>query len=513
MANFSPYANFGYAALIKEATAGTALTPTTWFGILSESIVPDFKIQPVQTIAGERQRNVRSVPSMIEMEGDLEFYIEPKTIGHFLRSLFGAPTTATLTASVAFRHVFNVGDTPLTYTIDIQPADAPWVHRFYGCQISKLAIEPADNLLKCTATIMPRKAFVSARVTTAASSGTTLLVDQTSGLVAGDTIIVIDKADGFTTIKELAITSVDSETQLTTATIDVQLDVDDMVVIKRATATYSQDLEITYLGGTALYTGDDIDNTTAENVEEFSIEFNNETEAKFFAGITQSARYAGDVLNKGYFAEGKISKFYDSQSKLDKAINNEKIAMRFLLQGETAIEANAATKARSVYGTGTGFYVECATAGKAGNDYNVTIVIAADDNLAASLSGKNILISLANTTASKNTGTLIAAAVNALTNIDAAAVSTGAEQFTAAIANENLGLYGATAVVGRDASEKPYLQIDFADTRIGSFFPSASEDDILMQEMPFTSYIDSVSGAQKKNWSARLFLVNSVSSY
>jgi len=68
----------------------------------------------------------------------------------------------------------------------------------------------------------------------------------------------------------------------------------------------------------------------------------------------------------------------------------------------------------------------------------VTLVIASNDTLAASISGNNVTVSLANTTASKNTGTLIAAAINALATVDAAAVSTGAQQFTTAIDSQNL---------------------------------------------------------------------------
>jgi hypothetical protein len=203
MPNFSPYASFGYLALKKEATAGTPVIPDVFVGFRSENIVPSFNIQPVQTIAGERERNVRSVPGQIEISGDVEFYVEPKTIGHFLRSLFGAPTTQTLSASNAYRHIFEVTDTPKTYTIDIQPADAPWVHRFFGVQESKIVLTQEDNIIKCTASLMPRKAFISSRVTTEATSGTTLALDQTSGLVAGDVLYIVDKDDGFTLIKEL----------------------------------------------------------------------------------------------------------------------------------------------------------------------------------------------------------------------------------------------------------------------------------------------------------------------
>lgn len=515
MPNFSPYANFGYLALIKEATAGTPVTPTNFVGLLNEAIVPSFNLKSLQTIAGDRERNVRSVPDKIEISGDLEFFVESKEIGHFLRGLFGAPTTQTLTAATAFRHAFEVTNSPKTYTIDIQPADAPWVHRFYGVQITKVGFMAQDNIIKCSASVMPRKTFVSSRITTAANSGTTVNMDQTAGLLAGDSILIIQKEDGYTTVQERVIDSVTSDTELeVTVALDAQIDVYDIVVIKRQTASYDQALEFTWLGGTEIATGDDIDNTAAEDFEDFEINFMNETEQRWFGGKTEAARLPGDVITKGYTGEGKVGKFYDSESKLDKARKNEKLGLRYCFQGETALEANSAVKASSTWGsTANGFKVEASTAGKAGNDINVTLVIADDDNLAASKDGNNITVALANTTASKNTGTLIAAAIDALSGVDGTAEGTGAEQFTAAEANANLGFKSSgTNVVGRDASEKPYLQIDLADVRINAFFPSASEDSILQQDIPFTVYKDSI-GTIKKDWSTRIFLVNDVSSY
>lgn len=515
MPNFSPYANFGYLALKKESVAGTPVTPDTFVGILSESVVPNFNIVPVQTIAGERERNVRSVPGQIEISGDVEFYVEPKAIGHFLRALFGAPTSQTLVAATSFRHVFEVSNTPKTYTVDIQPADAPWVHRFFGVQISKISFAQQNNIIKCTASLMPRKAFVNSRVLTAVAAGTTLDLDQTSGLVAGDSILIIQKEDGYTTVQERIIDSITDDTSLeVTVAFNAQVDVDDIVVIKRQTTDYDQDLEFAWLGGTEIATGDDVDNTTAEDFENFNVDFMNETEQRWFGGKEETARYPGDVLTKGYVVEGNISKFYDSESKLDKARKNDKLGLRFLFQGEDAISANAVVKASSIWGaTANGFKVEASVGGKAGNDLNVTLVINDTDDLAASKSGNNILVELANTTAAKNTGTLIAAAIDALADVDGTAEGTGAEQFTAAEANANLGFKSSgTNVVGRDASEKPYLQVDLADVRLNAFFPNASEDDILQQEMPFTGYKDSI-GNQKKDWSTRIFLVNDVSAY
>lgn len=283
MSNFSPYSNYGYVSIIPETTAGIPLAPTNFLRLISESLETSFGTTNVMEIAGSRERNIRSVPNQIEVGGDIEFYVESKMIGHFLRGIFGAPTTQTLTASTAFRHVFTVTDTPRTYTIDIKPADAPWEHRYFGCQITALAIEPDDNKIKCTATIAPRKAFISARVTTAVSSGTALAVDQTAGLTTSDTILVLNKADGYTTKATLTISSVVSDTALTVSTIGVSLVVGDIIVIKKAsTVSYNQDNVFTFLGGTDIRSGADIDNTSSVNQESFSLEYQNEVESKWF---------------------------------------------------------------------------------------------------------------------------------------------------------------------------------------------------------------------------------------
>lgn len=140
-------------------------------------------------------------------------------------------------------------DTPKTFTVDIKPADAPWVHRYFGVQITAIAIEPDDNKIKCTVTLAPRKAFIVSRVTTAVSSGTALAVDQTAGLTTADSILILNKADGFTTKATLTISAIPSDTSLTVSTIGVSIAVDDLVVIKKAsTVTYNQDNVFTWLG-------------------------------------------------------------------------------------------------------------------------------------------------------------------------------------------------------------------------------------------------------------------------
>jgi len=256
MSNFSPYANYGYLSLIKETTAGTAVTPTNFLRLINAGIETNFGTVDVQEIAGTRERQIRSVASKIEVGGDVEFYVESKMIGHFFRGLYGAPTTQTITANKSYRHVFTVTDTPQTYTIDIKPADAPWTHRYYGVMITALKFEQDDNRIKCTATLAPRKAFINARVTTAVGSGTALAVDQNAGLTTSDSILVLDKADGVTVKATLTLSAIGADgLSLTTSTIGTSLAVDDIIVIKKAASvTYDQDKIFTWMGGSQVYT-------------------------------------------------------------------------------------------------------------------------------------------------------------------------------------------------------------------------------------------------------------------
>ncbi len=520
MPNFTSYANHGYAAL-RAQSGSTALRPNTYFRFNSESIVPSFGNIAINEIAGDRERMIQSVQGMIEIEGDIELYIEDKMVGHFLRSLFGVPTTQTITAGVAYRHIFSVSNTPRNYTFDFAPGNAPWVHRFFNCQVTKIAHSQSDNAVSGVFTIMPTKAFISARVTVAVNSGTTLDVDQTAGLTTDDSILVLAKEDGFTTVKELNIATIISATQLETDTIDVQLDVDDIVVIKRASAsevTYAQCSPFQFSNGTAVYTGDDIDNTTERITEDFSIEITNEAERRFGSGIEEEDRYPYDIVSNGYSATATLQKFYDSDIFLDKLRANDRLAVRYFMQGMHALTNNSATKARSTWGSGNGFYIEAATAGKAGNDKNVTIVVNTTDTLAVELvpaGSNNLVIRLANTTAANNTGTLIAAAVDALTGWDAAAVGTGAEEFTTAEAYTRLGERTAgTNVVGRDANQKPYLQYDFASGSIDPYFTNASENEVIMEEIPLTFFKDvNCENEVQRRWSTRVYLYNGISSY
>lgn len=521
--NFSPYANYGYVS-IKKQSGATIVLPDTPIRITSESLLPSYGKQDINEVSGDRERYIRSIQGLVEFGGDIEFFVEEKQIGHFFTALYGTPSSQDVFGDgTAYRHVWGVEDDDNVYTIDIQPGDAPWKHRFGSVHVSQIELSREDNAIKCVVSLMPTKGFITARVTASVNSGTALALDQTTGLTTADTLLVLSKETGYTTVKELTIAAVVSETALTTSTIDVQLDVGDIVVLKTSAiddTDYDQCVPLQFANGMEFYSGSDIDNTTEEKIEDFTITLQNELEARYASGDNEVSRMPNEVYMKGYMSSGQITKTYNDESYIDKLRANASFGARYRFNSHEVVTANVAQKAKTTWGA-NGFYIEASTAGRAGNDYNVTMVINDTDDLAVSLSGKNILIELANTTASKNTGTLIASAVNALSGVDSVANGTGATQFTTAEPNVNLGnavgTTGSSATVdqvGADASQRAYLQFDFACAQIEPFFVNNEEDNLITQEIPFKFYKDvDCANDQRKNWSGKVYLYNAKASY
>jgi len=515
MSNANSYSKLGYLALKKESTAGTAVTPDTYIELLEENIKVMYNNQPIDSIAGDRSNRLRSVKDKITIEGSITCYVDAKTIGYFLECALGDATTTTLTAATAFQHVFTPSSSVVTYTFDVKKANKNYVYRYAGVRISRISFSQVDNKIQATMDIQAQKAFVGSRITTSVGAGTTLTLDQTSGLTTSDTILVLDKDDHATEVDELTISSVDSETQLTTSSIDVTLDVNDIVVIKKATASYDLGANLTWIGGSDYLIGTKatypVDNTSAVDVDDFSCEFVNELDIRHSAvGINHIDRFPTNILLKSFGATGTFSKFFENIGFLEDLRNSQGIGTRLRAQGDE-LESNSAVAAVVTFGTPGGadgqVTVTASTAGRAGEDYNIKQNVASDDTLAASIDGNNITLNLANTTGSKNTATLVAAAIDALTGVGAAASGTGTTEFTIAAADKiNLG----DTTEGRDASEKESLQVSFANTKYDVFGQDITADDTINEEIGFTV---ERGATDADNEMTRVVLRNSVSSY
>jgi len=494
MSTATSYARLGHLVLKKETTAGTPVYPDTFLELLSEDIVVNWDHTPSNAIAGNRSMNMTAIKNRIEpIEGTIEMLIEPTGFGHIMTGLFGAATDTTLDSGVSEQHDFEPQNTLQTYTMDVKMAGEGYVTRYFGVRIASVQFSIDENKIKASIGIMAQKAFTNARVDTAASSGTALVLDQTSGLTTSDTIQVLDADDPSTTIAEYTISSITDENNMVVSTISDTLAVDDIVVIKAQTPSYSQANEFIWSGGAQASIANGahgIQNLSAyTNLEEFSLTVTNDLEARWAAtGNDVIDRFPANILVKSVAVEGSISKFHQDPEFLDMLRENEQTTLRIEFLGD-ALAANSAVAATANVETDGSDQLAVAidSAGEAGNDYAI-IFTTGNGSLTASLSGKLITVNLDATTGN-NTTTLVAAAIDGLSGVSCP--TTGSDIVTTADNSSKIHFSG-----GRDANEVEMLRIDLPNVRLKPFNANLGNDDVIQEEIDFTAYRDENDGRE-----------------
>lgn len=507
MADTNPYARLGYLAIGEETTAGTAVKPSVYLELMSESIVSNYNIVPSTQIAGRIDVNQRAIKSTIDITGDITVLVEPKNLGHLLQNFFGAPQTTTIVANKVYQHTFRPSATLKTYTMDIKPADANYVRRYVSVYINSLAFSQVDNKIQLVLSVQALKAFDNARVTTTTASGTALHVDQTKGLTTSDTIWIIDKDDEETKKYERTVSAVNSETKITVnSAFSTSVDVDDIVVIKKSTPIYTASNDLIWIGGTeyGLGTGESaMYNTTTSDISDFTFTVTRELENRYAAnGINLMNRMPTYIKGKGLRSEGSFSKVFENLAEVDSLRSNEAVGQRVRVYGE-AIDTNSAATASCLIGTAGENNAFRATSSTSGDDYNnftIRVIDNSYDTLVATKTGKNIVVKRASTDTTKNTATLVAAAVNGLSGVTAAKEGTGATEVDLRARTTFSG--------GRDANQREELDIMLPNTRFRPFGHNLGEDDLIMDEVSYDTYYDTMS-----NDSLYIRLTNDQSSY
>lgn len=138
-----------YLAIKPESTAGTAVLPTVFVPLVSESmktvanLVPDRRLKGIDWKSNDLLRGNRS------HEGEVIVYGDADTLGHFLNMVL--EKGATTGDADGYIHPFTVG-TAKTYTIEIKKG--AYTQRYFGCSIDELKLDFEDGKLKVTAKIM-----------------------------------------------------------------------------------------------------------------------------------------------------------------------------------------------------------------------------------------------------------------------------------------------------------------------------------------------------------------------
>jgi hypothetical protein len=259
----------------------------------------------------------------------------------------GSTGTATLgnVDSSVYGHEFVAPQSSLpTFTVEIGKDNE--AIRYTGVSFREIALSQTDNMMVAQVAVEARYAFKAARVTEAVTSGAgskTINLDQTTGLVASDSIKVYRAGTGYldfsaASTKTHTVGTVASETSITVTNLETSLAVGDLIVLAPLTTTYSVGNDFTWIGGSLMALDSTI--TTAlsasgDCIEDFGISILNEMESKHCAnGINHKDRFPAKKFLKGFDGTANATHTYTNPVFISQLRRSESFALYLKCTGE-----------------------------------------------------------------------------------------------------------------------------------------------------------------------------------
>jgi hypothetical protein len=232
--------NLGYMAVIKEATKGTPLTPTTFIHLYDENMNTNGNFLDQKPVSGNKAATQAVLQGQRSHKGDVTVQCEPNTIGYLLDMLL---TRSGTTGSNPYTHTFVLSATqnPNSYTIDISTGNI--VSRYWGVEASKLSPNWNGVELQAKISLSALGSFQGREIATVATTTLTLKTDYdpvpNKGLVVGDLVRVYKSSTGATLDTTIATVNVDGVT-ITLGASAAAFAAGDMIYLRPATATYTE---------------------------------------------------------------------------------------------------------------------------------------------------------------------------------------------------------------------------------------------------------------------------------
>jgi len=243
----------------------------------------------------------------------------------------GATAALGVNASTVYGHEFKGPQNSLpTYTVEIGYQNE--AYRFTGVRFPSFnSVKHGDNIIMAEIEVLARAQFLHARVTAAVGAGAgskTILLDQTQGLVSGDTIKVFRPSTqafldfSASNVKTHTINSISSETSINVTNLQTALAAEDIIIISPQTPSYSLGNEFSWIGGSVARTGDTITaaiaaSASVASLEEFDLSITSEIDSRHAANAANTAgRFPTANLLKGFMGEIKFKRYYPDMSFL-----------------------------------------------------------------------------------------------------------------------------------------------------------------------------------------------------
>lgn len=193
-----------------EATRGTFLTATDYVRMREPSTIQ--KVTEEIDIKESRPTGLTrdsKVITMQKVEGDMPLNLRFRTIGYFLKSLFGSLSSATEAGqSVVYRHTIGLAASVLQPTLSLSLARGSFPHKQVpGAVVTKMSLKfPVDDVINGSVTIKGLTETTTSNFTPAFASTdylaphqmvTVKLAANTAGLSGATALVVSDLSIDF----------------------------------------------------------------------------------------------------------------------------------------------------------------------------------------------------------------------------------------------------------------------------------------------------------------------------
>jgi hypothetical protein len=231
--------NLGYIAFVKEAVAGTPLTPTFFTYGYKESLTTEQNVISDNPVAGNKFARLANLRGIRSHTGTLEMYSDPNTLT-YLFDMFMTRGTVTGAGPYTWPFTFSPTANPNSFTVDISFGNI--VTRFFGFGGSKFGIkwDKEEGHIELAGSALG--SFHSRQIATVAT--TTLTLDTTfdpapnKGLVIGDLVRIYKSSTQATLDTTIASVNADGIT-VTLGASAAAFAPGDTIYLRPATPTYT----------------------------------------------------------------------------------------------------------------------------------------------------------------------------------------------------------------------------------------------------------------------------------
>lgn len=319
----------GWMSIIREATAGVAVKPTTQIPYKEGDFTPKIEITPNNPIKANRWNALNVVQGKTSAEGDHTFDFDPTFAPFFLGGLLGTHTVTTVSSDTsAYKHSMAVNQAVIpSFTVEqmkggIATSDTYkqgyQVVRAFGTYFDSIELSASDGVVSMNVKSMCLGIFQSALLKADVTAGSTksIVLDNVEGIAVGDLLNVWKNTP---TSEQATVTSVTPATKTVvvatlanpyTVALKSKVDLvpvaasfpDDDVIFSFFHCKFQEGVDITAAASAGL-----------SNVEDWTISLMNNMEER-----TGSLRQSASVIApKGAGATIKYTKYFTDVTKRD----------------------------------------------------------------------------------------------------------------------------------------------------------------------------------------------------